>query len=359
VTTQDVARAASVSRVTVSRVLNNHHNVTDVVRQRVLRAAADLGYLSQRPRPSLISTNGPVVTRQVPMLRDIGFFFTAVGVEVASGNPFWSAVLHGVEQEASAAGMHVTYRSIGMLAGQPDSLVEAVRLARLDGILLVGPVSEDAVRALCALDRPLVLVDSAVAGLSVDAVVSDNFEGSRAAVGHLVEAGHREIAFLGGPYRVSPPPLSYRTNTIWSIEQRAMGYRAALAEAGIRPADALYEGDSPGSFGGYAGCQRLLAGGRRFTGLFCANDESAVGALRALHEAGLAVPRDVSVVGFDDIDVAEHLIPPLTTVRVDKEAMGATAVERLVSRALSPGSVTSTTVLHVELVPRGTVAPPR
>jgi LacI family transcriptional regulator len=348
-----------VSRVTVSRVLNNHHNVTDVVRQRVLRTAADLGYLTQRPRPSLMSTNGHAAVRQVPVLRDIGFFFTAVGVEQATGNPFWSPVLHGVEQEASAAGMHVTYRSAGRLADQPDSLVEAVRLARLDGVLLVGPVSEEAVRAMGVTDRPLVLVDTAIAGVAVDAVVSDNFAGSRAAVAHLVELGHRDIAFVGGPFRVSPRPLSYRTNTIWSIEQRAMGYRAALAEAGIRADDRLYEGDSPGSTGGYAACQRLLSRDRRFTAIFCANDESAVGALRALHEAGMSVPRDVSVVGFDDIDVAEHLIPPLTTVRVDKEAMGATAVERLVARALAPNSVTATTVLHVELVLRGTTAPPR
>jgi LacI family transcriptional regulator len=359
VTTQDVASAASVSRVTVSRVLNNHHNVTDMVRQRVLRAAADLGYLSQRPRSSGAATNGSAVAGRAPVLRDIGFFFTALGVELASGNPFWSGVLHGVERAASAAGMHVTYRSIGEQDDRPDSLVEAVRLARLDGLLLVGTVSEAAVRALRASDRPVVLVDNVVAGLAVDAVVSDNFAGSRAAVGHLLEMGHRDIAFLGGPYRVSPPPLVYRTNTIWSIEQRAMGYRSALAEAGIRPDPGLYEGDGPGSAGGYAGCQRLLASGRRFTAIFCANDESAVGVLRALHEAGLAVPRDVSVVGFDDIDLAEHVIPPLTTVRVDKEAMGISAVERLVARALSPASVTSTTVLHVELVRRGTVAPPR
>jgi DNA-binding LacI/PurR family transcriptional regulator len=358
VTTQDVARAAAVSRVTVSRVLNNHHNVTDGVRQRVLRAAADLGYLSQRSRPTLISGNGTTATRQIPVLRDIGFFFTALGVEQPSGNPFWSLVLHGVEQEASAAGMHVTYRSIGGLADQPEALLEAVSSARLDGVLLVGPASDEAVQALRGAERPLVLVDQAVAGVPVDAVVSDNFGGTREAVGHLVELGHRDIAFLGGPFRVSPPPLSHRTSTVWSIEQRAQGYRVALSEAGIRPDDRLYYGDDLGTYSGYADCQRLLASSRRFTAICCANDEIAIGAMRALHEAGLSVPRDVSVVGFDDIEVAEHLIPPLTTVRVDKEAIGACAVDRLVARALAPASVTATTVLHVELVRRGTVAPP-
>src|SRR5215469_1889317 len=111
VTTQDVANAAAVSRVTVSRVLNNHGNVTDRVRQRVLQAAADVGYLSRPPRVAL-----PPADAGVPV-RDAGFLFTSIlGDEPLSDNPFWTPVLHGVEQEASAAGIHVTYRSITQYA---------------------------------------------------------------------------------------------------------------------------------------------------------------------------------------------------------------------------------------------------
>ena len=359
-TTFDVARAAAVSRVTVSRVLNDHRNVTDEVRQRVLQAAADLGYISQKSTTSQISADGgPTPKRPVRVLRNIGFFFASVhGQEPFTGNPFWSPVLHGVEQEATAAGIAVTYRSINQWVDQPDALPEAVRTARVDGILLVGPATEATARALLGAERPLVLVDNCVPTERIDAVLSDNFGGARSAVAHLVEVGHRQVAFIGGPFRESAPPAIHRSNTIWSIEQRALGYLIALREAGIQPDDRLYEGGNLSTADGYRACQRLLAAGRPFTAIFCANDESAVGAMRALHEAGLRVPGDVSVVGFDDIEVAQHLIPPLTTVRVDKEAIGAWAVQRLLARALAPGAVAATVALHVELIRRETVAAP-
>ena len=358
VRTRDVARAAAVSRVTVSRVLNNHSNVTDKVRQRVLKAAADLGYIRQKSTTSLISVDG-ASTRPVRVLRNIGFFFTSVhGYEPLTGNPFWSPVLHGVEREATAAGIAVTYRSINQLVGQAEALPEVVRAARVDGILLVGPATEATVVALQSAERPLVLVENCVPSEQVDAVVSDSFGGARAAVAHLVELGHRDVAFIGGPFHVSAPPALHRENTIWSIEQRALGYWAALRQAGIQPDNRLYEGDNLSTAAGYRACRRLLATGRPFTAIFCANDEGAVGAMRALHQAGLTVPDDVSVVGFDDIEVAQHLIPPLTTVHVHKEAIGSLAVQRLLARALAPGAVATTLALHVDLIQRETVAAP-
>jgi LacI family transcriptional regulator len=358
VTTHDVARAAAVSRVTVSRVLNNHDMVTPKVRQRVLQAAADLGYISQKSTTSLISANGALPERPIRVLRNIGFFFASIhGDESLAANPFWSLVLHGVEREASGAGIGVTYRSINQWALQPRALVETVRAARLDGILLVGPASSETVQALLQVERPMVLVDNVAPGAKVDAVLSDNFSGGHAAVAHLIELGHRRIAFIGGPSHGSAGSSPRASNAVWSIEQRALGYWTALREAEIEPDNRLYEGDNLGTAGGYRACQRLLAG-RPFTAMFCANDESAIGAMRALHEAGLAVPRDVSVVGFDDIEMARHLIPPLTTVRVDKEAIGAWAVRRLLARALAPTATTATLALHVELIRRETVAAP-
>jgi LacI family transcriptional regulator len=359
VTTQDVAQAAAVSRVTVSRVLNNHGNVTERVRQRVLQAAADVGYLSRPPRPPLLSADAGAAGRSAAAVRDIGFFFASIlGDEPLGDNPFWTPVLHGVEQEASAAGIHVTYRSITPYADRPGALLELVRSASLDGILLVGPASEPVVRVLHRADVPLVLVDNVAHGVPADAVLGDCFGGGRAAVRHLVDLGHRHVAFLGGPFVESWPPLCHRSNTIWSVEQRALGYQSALREAGIEPDHRLYEGCNLTTDGGYAACQRLLATGRAFSAIFCANDLCAIGVIRALHEAGLSVPSDVSVVGFDDIEVARHLIPPLTTVRVDKEAIGAWAIRRLVARAAAPSAISSTTCLHVELVERGTAAPP-
>ena len=175
----------------------------------------------------------------------------------------------------------------------------------------------------------------------------------------MLSHGHRSIAFIGGPFRVAGAATRHRTNLIWSIEQRALGYWTALREAGIEPDPELYDGDTLGTAGGFRACQRLLATGHPFTAIFCANDEIAIGAIQALHQAGLSVPADISVVGFDDIDIAQHLIPPLTTVRVDKEAIGAYAVQRLVARALMPNAVATTVSVHVQLVERNTVASAR
>jgi LacI family transcriptional regulator len=329
--------------VTVSRVLNNHQNVTEGVRRRVFKAALDLGYIRR-----------DVVDRRV--LRNVGFLFVSIhGTEPVVGNPFWSPVLHGVEQAATAAGMSVTYRSVNQSALNVDALLDSVAAAHLDGILLVGPASQATVQALAQAHLPLVLIDNYVPSERVDAVLSDSFVGARAAVRHLIEAGHRRIAFIGGPYGVSCGPARHRTNIVWSIEQRAIGYGMALREAGIEPDTRLSEGDNLGTAGGYRACQRLLAAGQPFSAIFCANDETAIGAMRALYEAGLAVPGDVSVVGFDDIDIAQHLTPPLTTVRVDKEAIGACAVQRLVARSQARTAVATTVSIHVELMRRESV----
>jgi DNA-binding LacI/PurR family transcriptional regulator len=356
VTTSDIARVAAVSRITVSRVLNNHANVTNKMRQRVLQAAADVGYISHQSVPAGLATNsGPA--RPLVVLRTIGFLFASLqGLDAATSNPFWSPVLHGVEQEASAAGITVIYQSINQSLGEPEAQIGKILTAPPDGILLVGPASAATIEALTRTERPLVLVENDVPSANVDAVVSDSFAGARAAVAHLIDAGHREIAFIGGPFTVSPPPVRHRANSVWSIEQRALGYWTALREAGVQPDYALYEGDNLSTAGGYRACNRLLAARRRFSAIFCANDETAVGAMRALHEANLTVPSDVSVVGFDDIAVAAHLIPPLTTLRVQKEAIGAWAVRRLVERALAPHTPATTLTIRAELIQRGTVA---
>lgn len=356
VTTHDVARAAAVSRVTVSRVLNNHASVTSTVRERVLRAAVDLGYFGQQARPWVVSAGGRQ-GRPLVVLPTIGFFFTSVYPdELAAGNPFWSHVLRGVERGSSALGISLIYRSVHPSASDPEMLKHSLSAALPGGILLVGPASQEMVRTFVQLGRPLVLVENQVPLAGVDAVLSDNFAGGRAAVEHLLANGHRNIAFIGGPTVTSPAPVRHRTNTIWSIEQRALGYWTALREAGVQPRAELFESDNLSTAGGYRACKRLLARAGAFSGIFCANDETAIGAIRALREAGRAVPDDVSVVGFDDIALVDHLNPPLTTLRVHKEAIGAAAVRQLLERALVPDAVPTTVTLGVELIQRGSVA---
>lgn len=347
VTLRDVAREAQVSIGTVSRVFNNHTNVTENVRLRVLKAATKLGYFGVGGQEA----RSPEANR---IVREIGFlFYSAVAGNGIATNPFWSQILHGVESEASKTNIKVAYRSIGPVQVLPETLLTTVYELKLGGILLVGPAERQVVQLLTTTHIPLVLVDNYQPG--THAVLGNNFEGARAAVRHLLQQGHRRIAFIGGPVLEGNPPV----NAIYTIERRAEGYRLALLDAGLPVPYELYESADLTKDGGYAACQRLLARGADFSAIFSANDEMAVGAMRALREAGLRVPDDISLVGFDDIDLAEHLVPALTTVRVNKEALGAIALKRLLSLMMQPDPVSVSTVLDVDLVLRDSVTKPQ
>lgn len=340
---KDVAQEAQVSIGTVSRVFHNQGHVTNEMRQRVLQAASRLGYFGaaeQEPRSYTHSRFG----------KDIGFLFCSSGTnEGIIANPFWSHILHGAESAASRCNVRVTYRSISDLQYTPDLLLSVIYEMKPGGILLVGPAELATIQLLQSTGIPLVLVDNYASW--TNAVLGNNFEGARAAVNYLIHMGHRQIAFIGGPL-LDEKSLA---NRIYSIEGRAEGYRMALANAGLSVPRELHEAANLAADGGYDACKRLLARGQPFSALFCANDAMAIGALKALHEASLRVPDEISLVGFDDIDLVEHLTPALTTVRVDKEVLGSIALKRLLSQMNDPDPVSAASILEVELVIRDSV----
>lgn len=344
VTVKDVAREAEVSIGTVSRVFNNHSNVTEEVRQRVLKAASDLGYFGPGSQDGRVRENSRA-------LKEIGFlYYSRIDPFLASTNPFWPSILHGVENQARKLNIKVTYRMLSDLS--PQTMLTAIYEMKLGGILLVGPAETEIIQLVRSTKLPLVLVDNYQPGLSVDAVICDNFQGARMAVEYLLNEGHRDIAFICGPLVADAPrPI----NSVYSVERRAAGYRTALLDAGLPVNYQLLEVGTLQLEGGYQACKRLLARNIPFSALFCANDETAIGALKALREANLRVPEDVSLVGFDDIDMVEHLTPPLTTVHVNKEALGSVALKRLVERAADMEAVSVTSVLEVELIKRTSV----
>jgi len=229
-----------------------------------------------------------------------------------------------------------------------------VRDARAGGVLLVGP-TDPAIAHLEATGMPLVLVEHHVPGRAFDCVLSDNFAGGRLAAEHLINAGHQHIAFISGPALDARRPMS----TLAPVELRANGYRTALLDA-VLPIDyALYEPSNLTPEGGYLACKRLLQRDVEFTALFCANDSTAVGALKALREAGRSVPGDVSLVAYGDyMDIAAQLTPALTTVHTDQVGAGMVAVQRLITRAARPELPRLLHLLHVELVQRESVRPP-
>ena len=199
------------------------------------------------------------------------------------------------------------------------------------------------------------MIDTDEPNQPFDAVLSDYFAGAKNAVSYLIEQGHRDIAFV----------TSAGTDTIYTVELRLAGYRTALWNAGIPFDPALYAVSNPDDNihlsmtpeKGYEACQKLLQQNRSFSAIFCVNDLMAIGCLNALHEARKRVPEDISVIGFDDIDLAEHLQPPLTTVRVHKEQMGSAAMRALIARTVNPQAEATVTVLKVSLVRRASVMP--
>ncbi len=355
VTVKDVAREAAVSIGTVSRVFNNHANVAEDVRQRVLKTATELGYrgaagnhaspaLDGRDKRDRRNRRGP---------RDIGFLFRPVNDDtVASTNPFWSHILAGVEAEAITSNARLTYRSITELRHQPEAMLRAVQDMRLDGMLLVGPAELEVVRALQSTRLPLVLVEQYFPDQGLEAVIANYFDGARRATEYLIAQGHREIAIVNGPMDGGAPAR----NTLYPLELRAQGYRSALIEAALPVRHDLSEGSNLTPSGGYEACRRLLDRGAPFSALFCANDWVAIGAMKALREAGRDVPADVSLVGFGDFpDLADHLMPPLTTMHVDMRVLGGTAVKRLLARVADRGMPPVLNMLDVALVERQSV----
>ena len=343
VTFKDVARQAQVSIGTVSRVFNNHANVAEDIRLRVLKAATELGYFGVSGHESRVPETGR-------MVKEIGFLFCSIVTENGlAANPFWSQILHGVEVEARKTNIKVTYRSIENVREIPQTLLTSIYEMKLGGILLVGPAENQIVQVLQNTNIPLVLIDNYMS--AINAVLGNNFEGALSAVNYLIQMGHRQIAFIGGPLLGGFPPV----NQIYTIERRAWGYRLAMLDASLPISYELYESSDLTKDGGYAACKRLLEKESPFTAIFCANDEIAIGAMKALREVHVRVPEDVSLVGFDDIDIADHLVPALTTVRVNKEILGSVAVKRLLSLIVQPDPVNVTSVIDVDLVIRDSV----
>ncbi len=350
---KDVAQRAEVSPGTVSRVFNKHNNVNETLRKRVLEAAAELGYLHTS------ETKAKETAAQAPTGYAIGFLFTEwFDEKQTKPGTFWANILHGAQTEATRQQYRLTYYSLQDLLSTSSEYMTQLHNQQLDGLLLVGPGDEQLVRRLQSLRVPMVLVDNHVPTLPINAVLSANLEGARASVNYLLARGHRHIAFIGGTLKVEQRWLS----AIYSIEQRFLGYRSALYDANVPLQEELciskpYGVQTPLSVeGGYEAGKTLLARNLPLDAIFCATDAVAIGVIKALNEAGMRVPDTVSVVGYDDIDMAEHIQPALTTSRVPKQMMGAVAMKRLLEQIQEPQLPTMTMTLPVELIERASVS---
>jgi DNA-binding LacI/PurR family transcriptional regulator len=324
---RDVARLAGVSHQTVSRVLNDHPNVRPETRSRVLEAMRALNY-----RRNLAART--LVTRRSHTLGLIGFETTLFGP---------ASMLYGIEQAARSEGYFVTIASYRTL--DRESVLEAIdRLCEqsVEGIVAIAPKNSVA-QALVQVPPGLPAVSVGGADEeSVHTVRIDNAAGAARATQHLLDLGHTTVHHVSGP--VDWPEARERTD----------GWRNTLYAAGA-PVPPVRPGDWSAASGYEQG--KLLSADPSVTAIFCGNDQMALGALRALHEAGRPAPTHVSIVGFDDAPESAYYIPPLTTVRQDFAELGRRSIDVLVAQITSGVRPQSHIVLSPELIVRSSTRP--
>jgi LacI family transcriptional regulator len=331
-TIKHVAARAGVSFTTVSHVVNRTRPVSDSARLRVERAIAELGYLPSAVARALKMSQTRILGAIVPNIT----------------NPFFSELMRGIEDVCER-----NHYSVFLCNGDDDRerqghSLEILLGRRVDGIVLATPTGPAAAIAkrLSGTNVKTVVVDRGVAGLESDRVRIDHQAGARLAVEHLLSLGHRRIACLAGP------------SSFAVSRARVAGWRKALARAGVKPAnDWLLEGDFEAA-DGHELTRRLLARGE-VTAIFASNDLLGIGALRAAAEQGRAVPKMLSVIGFDAIEMGAYTYPALTTVGYPIRSLGEMAATVLIERIAGRKTETSDIVVTPEIILRESTGPVR
>ncbi len=307
-TQADVARVAGVSQATVSYVISGRSGsaIPEETRRRILKNASELGYVPNSAARSLRTRVTGTIASVIPDIT----------------NPFYPAFERGIQDGAERHGYVLTVYNTDGDAEKERRALRSLQAGRVDGV--VGVFFHQTARDLQPLlDRAISVTlldptDDEPGDLPLDRLHVDNVRAAEAATTYLIRRGHRHLAMIAG--RGGPR------------EARLLGFRRALESYGLRPSgDVIQDGDDHAG-GGAAAMGRLLMLADRPTAVFAANDVMAIGAMLTLREAGLRVPADVAVMGFDDIPMATMVSPPLTTVAQYPERLGARAVELLVQR---------------------------
>ncbi len=331
-TMKQVAERAGVSTSTVSHVINNTRVVSDDVRERVLAVIAEMRYIPSAVARSLKNDRTHTIGMMVPN----------------NSNPYFAELIQGIEDAAFKVGYNVilcnAYDDPKKQAAYLRLLIEK----RIDGLILVASgADEELARLLAHQQTPIVLVDREVAGVEADFIEADHETGGYLATRYLIELGHREIACISGP-RDLPPSLD-----------RVNGYRRALEEAGLdSPMEYLVYSNFT-SEGGYRAFEQLLKLAKRPTAVFAGNDLMAIGGLCAASEAGLRIPADLSVIGYDDIALASYSTPRLSTMAQPKYEMGQRIVSVLLERIMGGQLPLRRELLQTRLMARQSTAAPQ
>ncbi len=315
-TIKDIAVQANVSTATVSRILNNDPtlSVSDITRKRVQEVVHELNYKPARKKS--------VKAEKGTETHNIGLLLTTTKEEEAR-DPYFMSIRNGVEMASEEYGLNITsVFNVGL------SDINPAVLSGLSGLIVIGRVNVEELQDVYFDNKKMVFVDSVPKQKGYDVVISDLENATDEVLAHLFELGHRDIAYMGGGVFFKG---LYNQEFVGDEDARKLAYEKIMKEKGFYQEERVLVGDwSPN--GGYVLMNQLIESGQLPSAIVCASDPMALGAFRALHEAGIKVPEDISIISFDDIDAAAYLQPALSTVKIHSFEMGKTAVKLLQDR---------------------------
>lgn len=329
-TIKDVALKAKVSTATVSLVIHNNNRISLETKKKVLKVIKQLDYHPSKSARNLVSQR----------TGNIGFILT--DDHFLRTEPFYTRIFLGTEFEARDRGFYILLTTVDSNYKEKDSLPKFILDRSVDGVIIAGKVPETFIKKITKYKLPLVFVDYTPDKNEYPVVLIDNIHGGLLATNHLIDYGHKNIAFIGGD--IKHP----------SISDRLMGYSKALENAGIKNNSKLIHTASPypDRQNGYDAAKSLFKKNKNITAVFACNDAMAIGVMYYLKDNGYQIPDDVSVIGFDDVEADLLLDPPLTTIRVPKIDLGTEAL-RLMDEVLKNKNKNAKKVLvPVELIIR-------
>jgi len=329
----DVAKRANVSKATVSKVLNDSKEISEKTRLRILKVIKELDYY-----PSAIARGlSTKKTGNIVFMLNRRFYFRS--------EAFYTRILRGAELRAENIGYHIIFSTIDDKMEKKRVLSSVVREKKVDGVILAGKIDSNFIRNLNRTGIPIVLVDYHLGKEKINCVLIDNVGGAREAIMHLGKKGHKRIGLISGFFEHPSPSERYE------------GYKMALQDLGLPHQEELVITDEKETDvdSGYHAMKKILELAKVPTAIFAQNDWMAIGAMKAIREKGLDIPRDISIVGFDDVEASLHAVPPLTTVRVHKEEMGAKTVDRLLEMMGDKTTRQEKIVMSTELIVRSSV----
>lgn len=337
VTVKDIAKKAGVSHSTVSRALHSHPLISDETRERIQQIAVDMGYLPSAAARTLKTNRSHV----------LGVVLTSID------DPFFSEILEGMEEVIQSSGYSLFIAAAHRDPRREREIVEAMVEHRADGVIICSTsFSEEWSRQFLQSGVPIVVVNNQAVEDFRYSIYHDDIDGMRQVTRHLIELGHEKIAYMGNS-------ASGRTTM-----DRLTGFREEMKSAGLSiPAEYIHEASGGGTKDGESAAKYFINLAERPTALVCYNDLMAIGVMKALRQAGVCIPRDISITGFDNIIFSAYTNPPLTTLDQPKRFIGAEAARLLLELLDTPLSEQSQNHQNVrslqgQLLVRESTAPP-